>query len=52
MASIGVGLGLDNGGIGINAAAYIQKNIALFAGLGYNFYETSYNVGTKLRLLS
>jgi len=52
MTSIGIGLGLDNGGIGVNATAYLQKNIALFAGLGYNFYEASYNVGTKLRLLS
>src|SRR5436190_11115365 len=51
-ATIGLGAGMDYGGIGGNFLFYPQKNIGLFAGLGYNFNSLGYNVGTKLRLIS
>ena len=50
--SIGIGLGLDNGGIGVNLTTYLQKSIALFAGLGYNVHELGFNLGAKYRFLS
>ena len=50
-ASVGVGVGLNFGGIGANLLVYPTKNIGLFAGAGYAIAGTGYNVGTKLRLV-
>ena len=50
--SPGIGIGLDYGGVGLNFLAYPQKNIGLFAGVGYAAAGIGYNVGTKIRLLS
>jgi len=47
--SIGLGLGFDYGGIGVNALAYPQKNIGLFGGVGYAIAGVGYNFGVKLR---
>ncbi len=35
VVAIGLGVGLDYGGIGVNLTVYPQKNIGLFAGIGY-----------------
>jgi hypothetical protein len=51
-ATIGIGAGMDYGGIGGNILYYPQNNIGLFAGLGYNFNGIGYNVGTKIRLIN
>ena len=48
-ASIGPGLGLDYGGIGLNFTLYPQQNIGLFAGFGYAIAGLGYNVGAKYR---
>ena len=49
MNSIGLGLGLDYGGIGINLQAYLIKYIGIFGGVGFAGYKPSYNAGFKLR---
>jgi hypothetical protein len=49
-ATAGLGFGLDYGGIGANVTVYPQKNIGLFAGVGYAFAGLGYNAGVKLRL--
>jgi len=50
-ASLGIGMGLDYGGFGGNLLIYPQKNIGLFAGVGYAMIGAGYNFGTKLRLV-
>ena len=50
--SLGIGVGLDFGGLGGNLLFYPTKNFGLFAGVGYAFAGTGYNVGAKYRLLS
>lgn len=50
--NLGVGLGLDYGGIGFNLIAYPQRNIGLFAGGGYAIAGMGYNVGLKLRFVA
>jgi hypothetical protein len=47
--ALGVGLGLDYGGIGINYTLYPQTNIGLFGGVGYALAGVGYNFGVKLR---
>ncbi len=49
IASFGVGLGLDNGGIGGQLLVYPSKNIGLFGGVGYAVAGAGYNVGVKYR---
>lgn len=49
---MGLGLGLDYGGIGANFLVYPQKNIGIFAGGGYAIAGFGYNVGTKIRITS
>src|SRR5208283_3104239 len=51
-ASIGVGLGLDYGGIGAHFLYYPQKNLGLFVGLGDAIAGIGYNVGLKLKFLA
>lgn len=50
--SVGLGLGFDYGGIGVNLMAYPQKNIGLFVGIGYILRGVGYNAGIKLRAIS
>jgi hypothetical protein len=50
--SIGLGLGQDYGGFGLNLIAYPQRNIGIFGGLGYNLAGAGYNIGLKFRLIS
>jgi hypothetical protein len=50
--SLGVGFGLDYGGIGLNLMVYPQKNIGLFGGVGYAFAGIGYNAGFKLRFIA
>src|ERR1700761_7927674 len=47
--SLGIGLGEDYGGIGINYTVYPQTNIGLFGGVGYALAGVGYNFGVKLR---
>ncbi|MGC4023180.1 MAG: hypothetical protein QM734_15175 [Cyclobacteriaceae bacterium] len=48
--SFGPGLGLDNGGIGVNATIYATKNLGFFIGGGYVIAGTGYNSGIKIRM--
>ena len=50
--SLGIGIGQDLGGIGLNVLIYPQKNVGIFGGFGYVFAGVSYNAGTKIRILS
>ena len=50
--SLGLGLGLDYGGIGGNLLVYPQENFGLFGGVGYAIAGAGYNVGAKIRFLS
>ena len=50
--TVGTGYGFDYGGLGLNVLYYPQKNIGIFAGLGYAFIGAGYNAGIKLRLIS
>jgi hypothetical protein len=47
--SIGLGAGLEYGGLGINALVYPQKNLGFFFGAGYALAGFGYNGGIKLR---
>jgi hypothetical protein len=49
LASFGLGIGIDYGGIGGSFLFYPQKNIGLFLSGGYAFVGFGYNVGIKLR---
>jgi hypothetical protein len=48
-SSLGIGIGLDYGGIGFNIAAYPGKYIGIFGGGGWALAGPGYNVGVKLR---
>lgn len=50
--SLGLGLGMDYGGIGGSLLVYPQRNIGLFCGVGYAFAGAGYNVGAKFRIVS
>jgi hypothetical protein len=50
--SMGIGAGFDYGGFGGNLTVYPQKNIGLFAGVGYAIAGLGYNVGAKFRVVS
>lgn len=49
--NLGIGVGLDKGGIGTQIIGYPQKNIGILLGLGYNGLGLGYNVGIKARYL-
>ncbi|MBL1233739.1 MAG: hypothetical protein P1U44_07355 [Vicingaceae bacterium] len=49
IASIGLGIGLDHGGLGVNFTTYLTKNIGLFGGFGYVVVNIGFNAGVKLR---
>lgn len=50
--TLGIGLGMDYGGIGGSLLLYPHKNIGIFGALGYAFAGVGYNVGIKVRTLS
>jgi hypothetical protein len=50
--AVGLGIGQDYGGFGVNLTYYPLKSIGLFGGLGYTLVGFGYNAGMKLRLLS
>lgn len=47
---IGIGLGMDYGGLGGRFAVRPAPPVALFAGLGYNLAGFGYNVGASWRI--
>ena len=49
--NIGLGIGLDYGGIGGRVTFLPVKRLALFAGLGYALVDFGYNVGAQLRII-
>lgn len=49
-ASLGLGMGLDHGGIGANLVLYPGRSFGLFGGVGYALAGTGYNVGVKIKL--
>jgi len=50
--SLGIGLGLDYGGLGGSLMYYPVRNLGVFGGLGYALIGLGYNAGIKLRFLS
>ena len=50
--SVGIGFGLDNGGIGASLHYYFQKNIGIFVGVGDALINVGYNAGIKFRIIS
>jgi len=48
-SSVGIGLGLDYGGIGVNFLGYPSNHLGAFLGLGYNLIGLGYNAGIKYR---
>jgi hypothetical protein len=50
--SLGAGLGMDFGGLGVNLLVYPHRNIGLFGCVGYAMAGTGYNIGTKIRFVS
>jgi len=50
--TIGLGLGMDYGGIGGSLLIYPQTNFGLFLGGGYALAGFGYNVGVKIRLIT
>jgi hypothetical protein len=49
-SSIGWGVGLDFGGIGVRAAVWPTKSVAFFAGAGYNLVGIGWNAGLNLKI--
>src|SRR4051812_46148767 len=47
----GVGIGLDYGGLGLQAEFLPIKNLGLFIGGGYNLVSPAYNFGLSLKLM-
>jgi hypothetical protein len=48
-SALGVGLGLDYGGIGANVTIYPQRSIGFFGGIGYTVAGLGFNIGFKAR---
>ena len=49
--NIGLGFGLDYGGIGGRLTVLPHKNFAAFGAVGYNLFELGFNLGIQARLL-
>lgn len=49
---IGPGVGLEYGGIGVNATVMTTPHLGMFAGLGYNFDKAGFNGGLRLYMNS
>ncbi len=50
--SVGIGGGLDYGGLGANLLVYSTPTIGLFGGMGYAMAGVGFNAGAKLRFPS
>ncbi|PWA05664.1 hypothetical protein [Flavobacterium psychrotolerans] len=50
--TLGIGLGQDYGGFGVNVLYYPVNQLGLFGGVGYAFAGVGYNVGGKFRFIS
>ena len=48
---LGLGAGLDYGGIGLRASYAATKNISAFGGAGYNLLEPAYNIGMMYKFI-
>ncbi len=48
--NLGIGYGVDYGGLGGRATYIVQNRVGLFLGLGYNFNSLGYNVGATFRM--
>jgi hypothetical protein len=49
--NIGIGFGLDYGGIGVSLNYIPIKQLGIFGGLGYNILGLGYNIGAAYRIL-
>jgi hypothetical protein len=49
--NLGLGIGLDYGGIGAKFSGFPVKNFGVFAGVGYNLMKVGYNFGGTVRIL-
>lgn len=47
---MGLGIGLDYGGVGAKLEYLPIENVGLFAGLGYNLYSAGFNVGASYKI--
>ncbi len=48
--NLGIGIGLDYGGIGAKLSILPDKHLALFVGIGYNTVDLGYSIGASARL--
>jgi hypothetical protein len=49
--NLGIGAGIDYGGLGFKLSALPEKHVVLFAGVGYNFVGAGYNGGISYRFM-
>ena len=49
--NVGLGLGLNYGGIGGRLEGLPQKNVAIFGAFGFNLHKLGFNLGAKIRAL-
>jgi hypothetical protein len=49
--SLGLGIGMDHGGFGMNIVTYPGRNVGLFAGVGYAIAGVGFNGGLKIRFV-
>jgi len=47
---LGIGAGLDYGGIGIKTEFVTSDNLSFFAGTGYNLLDLAYNAGVIYKI--
>lgn len=52
VTTLGMGLGLTYGGLGMKFTRNFNEYVGLMAGVGYNFDNLGYNIGTQLYLPS
>ncbi|HEY4786842.1 MAG TPA: hypothetical protein VIH57_12375 [Bacteroidales bacterium] len=50
--TLGIGLGMDYGGVGGNILLYPQHNFGIFGGVGYAIAGVGFNAGAKIRFIS
>ena len=48
---LGVGFGLDHGGIGVKAEYLPIKYLGIYGGVGYNFLSVGWNAGATVKIL-
>lgn len=51
IGTVGIGLGQNFGGIGLNGTYYFKPNLGGFVGVGYALAGTGVNAGVKARML-